>query len=172
MSVIKAMQRAARPAAIVVALVVASSAAHAQQRQLSPASLLVAKQLVSVTGASALFNPLIAGVVEQAKNLYLQQNPGLAKDLNEIANKMRKDLQPRLSELTNEIARLYATHFTEQELKDILAFYRSPSGKKMLVQQPNVVDASMKFAQGWANKLSEQVTAKMREELKKKGHDF
>jgi hypothetical protein len=166
------MQRAARPAVIAVALVLASSAAHAQHQQPSPASLLVAKQLVTITGASALFNPLIAGVVEQAKNLYLQQNPGLAKDLNEIANKMRKDLQPRLSELTNEIARLYATHFTEQELKDILAFYRSSSGKKMLVQQPNVVDASMKFAQGWANKLSEQVTAKMREELKKKGHDF
>jgi hypothetical protein len=172
MSVIKAIQRAARPAAIAVALVVASSTAHAQQQQPSTASLLVAKQLVTVTGATALFNPLIAGVVEEAKNLYLQQNPGLAKDLNEIANKMRKDLQPRLSELTNEIARLYATHFTEQELKDILAFYRSPSGKKMLAQQPNVVDASMKFAQGWANKLSEQVTAKMREELKKKGHDF
>jgi uncharacterized protein len=172
MSVIKAIQRAARPAAIAVALVVASSAAHAQQQHPSPASLLVAKQLVTVTGATVLFDPLIAGVVEQSKNLYLQQNPGLAKDLNEIANKMRKDLQPRLSELTNEIARLYATHFTEQELKDILAFYRSPSGKKMLAQQPNVVDASMKFAQGWANKLSEQVTAKMREELKKKGHDF
>jgi uncharacterized protein len=172
MSVIKAIQRAARPAAIAVALVVASSTAHTQQQHPSPASLLVAKQLVTVTGATVLFDPLIAGVVEQSKNLYLQQNPGLAKDLNEIANKMRKDLQPRLSELTNEIARLYATHFTEQELKDILAFYRSPSGKKMLAQQPNVVDASMKFAQGWANKLSEQVTAKMREELKKKGHDF
>jgi hypothetical protein len=42
----------------------------------------------------------------------------------------------------------------------------------MLAQQPNVIDASMKFAQDWANKLSEQVTVQMREELKKKGHDF
>ena len=49
---------------------------------------------------------------------------------------MRKDLQPRFGELTNEIARLYATHFTEQELKDILAFYTSPAGKKMLSEQP------------------------------------
>ena len=172
MSVIKAIQRAARPAAIAVALVVASSAAHAQQHQPSPTSLLVAKQLVTVTGATALFNPLIAGVVEQAKNLYLQQNPALAKDLNEIADKMRKDLQPRFAELTNEIAKLYATHFTEQELKDILAFYKSPAGKKMLAQQPAVVEGSMKFAQNWANKLSEQVVAKMREDLKKKGHDL
>jgi hypothetical protein len=85
---------------------------------------------------------------------------------------MRKDLQPRFAEVTNEIAKLYATHFTEQELKAILAFYRSPAGKKMLAQQPAVVDASMKFAQDWANKLSEQVTAKMRDELKKRGHNL
>lgn len=170
MSAIKALQRAARPAAIAVALVAANPVVHAQQP--SAASMLVAKQLISVTGATTLFNPLIAGVVEQAKLLYLQQNPGLAKDLNEIAAKMRKDLQPRFAEVTNQIAKLYATHFTEQELKAILAFYRSPAGKKMLVQQPIVVDASMKFAQDWANKLSEQVTAKMRDELRKRGHDL
>ena len=170
MSVIKALQRAVRPAAIAVALVAASPAAHAQQP--SAASMLVAKQLIQVTGATGLFNPLIAGVVEQAKLLYLQQDPALAKDLNEIAAKMRKDLQPRFAEVTNEIARLYATHFTEQELKAILAFYRSPVGKKMLAQQPVVVNSSMKFAQDWANKLSEQVTSKMRDELKKKGHNL
>jgi hypothetical protein len=28
----------------------------------------------------------------------------------------------------------------------------------------------MKFAQDWANKLSDEVVAKMREELKKRGH--
>jgi uncharacterized protein len=170
MSVIKALQRAARPAALAVALVATIPAAHAQKP--SAASMLVAKQLIKVTGATALFNPLIAGVIEQAKLLYLQQNPGLAKDLNEIAAKMRKDLQPRFSEVTNEIAKLYATHFSEQELKAILAFYQSAAGKKMLAQQPAVVDASMKFAQDWANKLSDHVTAQMRDELKKKGHNL
>lgn len=170
MSVIKALQRAVRPAAIAVALVAASPVAYAQQP--SVASLLIAKQLVAVTGATALFTPLIAGVVEQAKNMYLQQNPDLAKDLNVIADNMRKNLQPRFSELTNEVAKLYATHFTEQELKDILAFYSSPAGKKLLAQQPIVIDASMKFAQDWANKLSEQVIEKMREELKKKGDNL
>lgn len=172
MSVFQVIQRAAGTAAFAVVLAAAGPGAHAQPHKPSPTSLLVAKQLVTVTGATTLFNPLIAGVVEQAKLLYLQQNPGLAKDLNEIAAKMRKDLQPRFSEVTDEIARLYATHFTEQELKDILAFYNSPAGKKMLSEQPVVVDASVKFAQDWANKLSEQVTAKMREELKKRGHDM
>ena len=119
---------------------------------------------------TTVFNPLIAGVVEQAKLLFLQQNPSLTKDLNEIASQLRTDLAPRFGELNEEMAKLYATHFTEQELKAILVFYQSPAGKKLLAQQPNVVDASMKFAQDWANKLSDEVIAKMRDELKKRGH--
>src|SRR5262249_58320791 len=58
-----------------------------------PISVASAKELITVTGATALFSPLIAGVVEQAKVLYLQQNPGLSKDLNEIATQMRADLR-------------------------------------------------------------------------------
>jgi hypothetical protein len=132
--------------------------------------LAVSKQLVSVTGATALFSPLIAGVVEQSKLLFLQQNPMLQKDLNEIAAKMRTDLEPRFAEITDEVARQYASHFSEQELKDILAFYESPAGKKLLQEQPKVVNNSMQYAQNWANKLSTEVTAKMRDELKKRGH--
>jgi hypothetical protein len=171
MSVLKALQTAARLTTIVLALVVAGPAAYAQNKP-TAASMQLAKELITITGATGMFNPLIAGVVEQAKLLYLQQNPALNKDLSEIADKMRKELQPRNVELQNEISKLYATHFTEQELKEILAFYKSPTGKKMLIQQPIVVDASMSFAQQWANKLSEEVTSKMRDELKKKGHNM
>jgi len=70
------------------------------------------------------------------------------------------------------VARLYASHFTEQDLKQILAFYKSPVGQKMLKEQPQVVDSSMKFAQDWANNLSDEVITKMRDGLKKKGHDL
>jgi len=160
--------RAIRVATVAVALLLASPAAYAQQP--SAAAMATAKEIVTVTGATALFNPLVAGVVEQAKLLFLQQNPGLAKDLNEIATKMRSDLAPRFSELVNEVARNYAVNFTEPELKDVLAFYKSPAGKKLISGQPKVVDASLKFAQTWANTLTDQVIAKMREELKKKGH--
>ena len=168
MSVFQAIQRVARLAAAAVVLAVITPAAHAQQP--SAASMAVAKQLITSTGATAVFNPLIAGVVEQAKLLFLQQNPGLAKDLNEVAAKIRTDLQPRFSELNDEVAKLYATNFTEQELKDILAFYQTPAGKKMLLVQPKVIDSSMAFAQTWANKLSDEAIGKMRDEMKKRGH--
>jgi hypothetical protein len=171
MSFLPAINRRAHWIALALALVSASPAALAQTKP-APAALATAKELVSVTGATVLFNPLIAGVIEQAKLLFLQQNPALSKDLNDIANQLRSDLTPRFHEIADEIARLYAVSFNEQELKDILAFYKSPAGQKMLQQQPKVVDGSMKFAQTWANTLSEEVVAKMRDELKKRGHNL
>jgi hypothetical protein len=70
------------------------------------------------------------------------------------------------------VAKKYAANFTESELKAILAFYQSPVGKKLLDQQAKIVDASMSYAQDWANKLSDEVVPKMREELKKRGHNL
>ena len=169
-NVMRAINRTLSTGALALALAATSPAAFAQGAKPSAAALATAKQLVTATGATALFSPLIAGVIEQSKLLYLQQNPMLQKDLNEIAQKMRTDLQPRFAEVINEVARQYAAHFSEQELKDILAFYQSPVGKKMLSEQPKVVNGSMQFAQDWANKLSTEVTAKMRDELKKRGH--
>jgi hypothetical protein len=168
MGVAVAIKNAARWAALGLTLAIFSPLASAQQP--SPGATASAKELITITGTTALFSPLIAGVVEQAKILYLQQNPALSKDLNEIATQMRTDLQPRFSELTEEVARLYAANFTEQELKDILAFYKTTAGKKLLAEQPKIIDSSMKFAQDWANNLSDQVIAKMRDELKKRGH--
>jgi hypothetical protein len=170
MSVFQALQRGARPAAIAVFLIAFGPAAHAQQP--SAASIATAKELIATTSATTMFNPLIAGVVEQAKLLYLQQNPALATDLNEVAAKMRTDLQPRFGEISNEVALLYAQKFTEQELKEILAFYKTLTGQKLLKTQPDIIASSMDFARNWANKLSEEVVVKMREEMKKKGHNL
>jgi hypothetical protein len=168
MKVVEAVTIATRPVALALALFAFSAAAHA--RQASVGAIQAAKEIVNVTGATALFIPLIPGVVEQAKNLFLQQNPGLSKDLNEIAVKMRTDLAPRFDELTAEVAKLYAAHFTEAELKELLAFYKSPLGTKLISEQSKVGEEGLKFAQDWANRLSDQVIANMRDELKKRGH--
>jgi uncharacterized protein len=172
MSVLQAIDRAARLGMLAIALVSFNSIAHAQQHRATAAGMATAKEIVALTGATTLFNPLIAGVIEQAKGLFLQQNPALAKDINEVAANLRTQLQPRFVEIANEVAREYATRFTDKELTELLAFYKTPVGKKLIVQQPLIADASLRFAQDWANKLSEEVMNKMRAEMKKRGHDM
>jgi len=167
MSVIQTIKHVVRLAAIAGALVAISPWAHSQQP--SAAAMASAKELIATTGATTLFSPLIPGVVEQAKLLFLQQNPTIGAQLNEVAAKVRTDLAPRFSEISDQVAKFYATAFTDQELKAIIAFYHTPAGKKLLDEQPKIADASMRFAQEWANKLSDEVIGKMREELQKRG---
>jgi hypothetical protein len=158
--------------ASIFGLALAASIGAAAAQQPSAAALATAKELITVKGATALWEPLVPGVIEQAKSVFLQTNPMLGKDLNEVATKMRAEYAPRGAEVLNDVAKLYASRFTEQELKDALAFYKSPLGRKMVTEEPNILDQSMRNAQNWANRLSEEVINKMRAEMKKRGHDI
>jgi hypothetical protein len=69
-------------------------------------------------------------------------------------------------------AKLYAERFSEQELKDTLAFYKSPLGRKMSNVEPQVLDQTFTYIQQWGQQISEQVMNRFRAEMKKKGHNL
>jgi hypothetical protein len=94
------------------------------------------------------------------------------KDIDEIALNMHKDYDARSAELVDATARIYASHFTEAELKTILTFYQSPLGRKMIAEEPKAMDESMASAAKWADNLSDDIVNKMRVEMKKRGHDM
>ena len=164
--------RPPRTVMLAFALVLAAFVGSAQAQQPSATALTTAKELITTKGAGAMFEPVVAGVVEQVKSVFLRTNPMLSKDLNEVALKLRADYAPRGAEILNDMAKVYATRFTEQELKDALAFYKSPLGSKLLAEEPKILDEGMRSAQTWANKLSEEVMGKMRAEMKKRGHEI
>ena len=140
--------------------------------QPSPAAILLAKQIVDVKGVKSMFEPMVRGVVQKVKDTFMQTNFMWSKDLNEVAVIVQKDYDPRLNELIDETARIYASHFTEAELKSMLTFYQSPVGRKMIAEEPKALDESMANAGNWGDKLSEEVITKMRIEMKKRGHDL
>ena len=117
------------PAAMLAACLL-SAPALAQQP--SAGAITAARELVELKGGAAMFDPVIVSVIEQTKAALLQTNPQLAKDLNDVAAQLRTEFTPRRNELMNEAAKLYATAFTEQEIKDMTTFYKSPLGRKML----------------------------------------
>jgi len=153
-----------------LALTVGIVTADAQQP--SPSAIATAKEVITAKGAAALYSPLVSGVIERTKLILLQTNPMLGKDLNEVAAKLHADYAPRSAEILNEVAKVYASRFTEQELKDTLAFYKSPLGRKLITEEPAILDQSMKTAQTWADNLAQEVIGKMRVEMKKRGHDI
>ncbi len=154
----------------VAAVIAFCGAARAQEP--SGSALASAKELIELKGATHMFDPVVPGVIETAKNTFLQTNPGLSKDLNEVATKLRSELAGKRAEIANEIARIYAQQFTEKELKDAVTFYKTPLGKKLIDVEPRVLDQGMTAAQSWADRFSEEVVRKFRAEMKRKGHDI
>lgn len=141
-------------------------------QQPSKSAMSLANEILEIKGSMAIFEAVVPGVVEKSKATFLQMNPNLFKDLNDIATDLRKEFGPRLEALRTDIARIYATRFTEQEMKDTLAFYKSPLGKKILTEEPAFVDRSMSAAQDWAIKLNDETLQRFRAEMKKRGHSL
>lgn len=167
----KTRVRTLRAALSGLALLALGGAAAAQQEP-SAEAIETARQIIVLKGGDSLFNALIPGVIEQGKSMFEQQNPMLGKDLRDVATKLRTDLAPRTAEVNTEVAKIYARHFSEKEIKDLLAFYQSPLGRKVIVEEPKALDQSVAFAQQWARKFSDEVLAKIRAEMKKLGHEI
>jgi hypothetical protein len=160
----------ARAALLALALVAAAGAAQAQQP--SPAALASARELMELKGVKSLVEPVVVGVIEQTKGTILQTNPGLTKDLDEVSAQLRNEYQPRVAEMTNEIVQLYAQRFSEQELKEAIAFYKSAAGRKMLAEEPRILDATYARLQQWAIRFQDEVMTRVRAEMKKRGHNL
>ncbi|MBN9048143.1 MAG: DUF2059 domain-containing protein [Rhizobiales bacterium] len=173
-SIAAAMSGALVCAALVTGLLTVDTAfAQAQQKpQPTAAALATAREIVDIKGAITLFKPVVSGVIETVKLRILQTNPNLQRDLDAVAKDLKAQTEPRFNEIHDQLAKIYAQHFNEQELKDILVFYKSPLGKKLIEEEPKFTDQSMTFVQEWADKLAAEMVDKFRAEMKKKGHDL
>jgi hypothetical protein len=158
--------------AVIIALAALGLAKPAAAQTPSPNAILLAKQIVEIKGVSAMFAPLVHGVIIKVRDQFMQTNFMWGKDLNEIANNLDKEYGPRGSEVIDATARIYASHFTEAELKQLVAFYQSPLGRKSVAEEPRITDESMAYAGRWGDDLSVEIISKMRAEMKKRGHDI
>ncbi len=158
--------------AVLVAFAFIAFLAPAQAQQPSANAIAIAKEIIALKGTAHMFDPVVPNLVDKTKAMLLQTNPMLSKDLNEVAAKLRTELAPRTSELLDQMAKLYAAAFTEQELKDALTFYKSAVGKKITTTEPRVLEQAFEQTDKWSDKFAEEVFARMRAEMKKKGHDL
>ncbi len=101
-------------------------------------------------------------MITHNKGNLLQINPNLTRDIDATAQIVRAEAAARRQELRGEIARGYASVFTEQELKDLLEFYKTPLGKKIIDGEPKAGEASTNRAQAWIDKYAGEVMEKMR----------
>jgi hypothetical protein len=138
----------------------------------SAASIAAAKEILTMKNATAMYANAVPGLVEQTKNTLLQSNLNLQKDLNEVALIVAKNLAGREKEIGDGMAQIYAGEFTEQELKDLVTFYKSPLGQKLIASEPKAIQDSMVYMNVWAQSFAEVINGQFRAEMRKRGKEI
>tara|TARA_R110002050_G_scaffold293182_1_gene449365 strand:+ start:38743 stop:39150 length:408 start_codon:yes stop_codon:yes gene_type:complete len=92
-------------------------------------------ELIKLTGAGAAFENAIA------------QIGTMVSETNKEA--YTKEANGTLSGLYIKMAELYMAEFTQDEIKELVAFYHTDLGKKLAEKQLGLTQKAMMFGQSW-----------------------
>ena len=182
----KSLSGSLSAAALAVSLALVGAPAFAQQKSAAPAApatipglkpatpaaITAAREILTMKNASAMYANAVPNLVEQTKNTLMTSNLNYQKDLNEVALIVAKNLAGREKEIGDGMAQVYASEFSEQELKDLVTFYKSPLGAKLLSTEPRAIQFSMSYMNQWAQNFAEVINGQFRAEMKKRGKEI
>jgi hypothetical protein len=135
-----------------------------------PAALEQARIVLDKTNAKAMTAQVLPLVMTQITNLIQQANPAQGELVKQVMDEAALPaMQARLPDLMENFARLYANRFSADELKELVAFYDTPLGKKLIEQQPRIAQDSMLAGLAWGRSVGQDVIKQILPELEKRG---
>jgi uncharacterized protein len=171
----KGLLRLSLAAGLALGLVLTGVPVRAQQQpaqpavKASPAAVAAAKEILMMKNVGSMYAKAVPNIVQRTKDTLLQSNLNYQKDLEEVAVIVAQKMAGREQEIGDGMANIYASEFTEQELKDLVTFYKSTLGQKLLTTEPKTIQMSMTFMNQWAQNFADQVSAEFRTEMRKRG---
>jgi hypothetical protein len=163
------MIRLTRPAlALALALVAGNAAA---QTEPSPTHLAAAREVIQLTGAMISIDEILPALTEDLKKQAVTR-PEMVKDLDEVIKLLQPELGLQRQQALNVAARTYAKWLSEAEMRDVIAFYKTPSGAKWSQIQPALVEDVVTALTGWSQEAAEYVMVRTRAEMAKRGHQM
>jgi len=80
-----------------------------------------------------------------------------------IIDNMEKIMSDEISELNKQLFPIYKKYLSHQDLKEIIKFYESPIGKKLLKSQPMIMKESFQLGVKWGQNVAQRVMKEMKE---------
>jgi hypothetical protein len=135
-----------------------------------PENVAAARQLIQVMRATDQFKALLPTIIQGLKPAVVQGRPEVEKDFDAIMPIIINGATQHISELADKLADVYARNFSVDEIHDLIAFYRTPTGQKLLDRQSIVARESMTAGQQFGQALVLDLREQMTEELRKREH--
>lgn len=138
----------------------------------TPASLAAAKELIVEIKVAEHIKMLAPAILQQQKPLIARGNPLIERDFDALMPFVISSMNERLDVFLNAAAQLYAKQFTADEIKEVLTFYRTSTGQKMLQKLPAVTLELQAISQQFGQAVASDAMSRMTDELRKRGHDI
>ena len=138
----------------------------------SPYAMVAAHELIVTMRAADYFKAIMPTIVQGLKPAIVQGRPQVERDYDAVMPLLLESMNARVNEIIDQIAAVYARNFTAEELREVLAFYRGPTGQKFVQKLPAITQESMLIGQRFGQSIGGEIRARMIEELRKRGHDI
>jgi len=155
-------------ASCVAVFVLVAGPAHPQSPP--PDALTAARELITTMQTADQFKAILPVVIRNLKPAIVQGRPEVERDFDAIMPIMLDAMNARVSEIVDQITALYARTFTVDELREVTAFYRGPTGQKFLQRLPQITQESMAIGQKFGQSVATEMQGRIIEELRKRGH--
>ncbi len=133
------------------------------QAQAEPATRATIEKLLQVTDAAAMMDQAYLQLDQISEQMLKSSGTGL--DTDPQARQMVRNINALVREelswkqLEEPMIALYGNVFSEDELQDIIAFYQSEAGQKMLKRQPELMQGTMVMMQEQMQRLMPKMKA-------------
>jgi len=163
-----------RPAIIAICaaaafLALTPARAQAPLTATSPENLTAARELIQVMKVTEQFKAVLPVIAQNLKPAVVQNRPEVEKVYDTMMPLFYQRAQQRFTELSDSIAGIYASNFTVDEMHDMVTFYKSPTGQKLLERQPTITRDSMAAGQQLGRAVVNDIKDAVAEELRKNG---
>ena len=128
------------------------------------------RKMLQVTNALKMGEQMTTTMMQQLSQSMRQANPNIPPRMLEIASEVARELFTKeFPSLTPKLVATYAKVLTHDEVKQLLAFYATPLGKRMIEMAPALQQAGAQAGQEWAQQLVPQLQAELMARFKKEG---
>jgi hypothetical protein len=135
-----------------------------------PDAVAAARELVTTIKGADQFKALMPIILKNLKPAIVQGRPEVDRDYDAIMPILLEGMAARVNEIIDEVTAIYARNFTADELREVAAFYRGPTGQKFLQKQPVILQDSMAIGQKFGQSVAAEMQNRIVEELRKRGH--
>ncbi|MDE5440454.1 DUF2059 domain-containing protein [Bradyrhizobium sp. CSA207] len=136
----------------------------------SPEAINAARKLVVTLKIADQYRALLPQLLLKLRPVVAQDRPEIERDYDTVTAPGSEIYAPYVASMIDQIAALYATSFTLDELRQIEAFYAGPAGRKFLEKSDPLAQASAQISQDVSQKAADELKQRLIEALRQKGH--